>query len=162
MLELGQYPRASPRAAQVDLCRSAIRQGLMGSLVVIEGEILRQPCLQLHQRAVASEVHILVLHRSPQALDEDVVQCAPTTIHTDRDAMLLEQARKAITGELRALIRVEDPRHLLPIQRLLQTLHTEPAIQGVTHPPAQHLAAVPIDHRHQVPEPSLQPDIRDV
>jgi hypothetical protein len=54
------------------------------------------------------QVDPFVLHRSPQALDEDVVVAALASIHADLDPMIPQHLGELITGELRALIGIEN------------------------------------------------------
>ena len=76
---------------------------------------------------------------------------------------LLEQhAGKAVAGELRALVGIEDFRHAVGLDGLFQTVHTEPGIHRVRQPPCQYLAAVPIDDRDQIDKAVQQPNIGDV
>ena len=70
-------PRAAALARAVHRRRGAVPQRLMWPLVVVEGEILRQPKQQLGKARVALEVDVLVLDRAPEPLDEDVVERPP-------------------------------------------------------------------------------------
>jgi len=46
--------------------------------------------------------------------------------------------------------------------RSLQAIDAEHRFHGIADPPTEHLAAVPVDHRHQVGEATRQADVRDV
>src|SRR3990172_9567110 len=108
------------------------------------------------------EVDVLVLHRPPQPLDEDVVVTAALPIHADAHACCFQHAREGLAGELRALVRVEDLWAAVAGQGLLQGLHAEPCFQGVGHPEGQHLATPPVQHRHQIHAPLSHGHVRNV
>lgn len=132
----------------------------MGALIVVEGEVFRQPDQQLSHAGIALEVNILIFHTPPEPLDEDIVQRSAS--HTDFDLLAFEYIGKDYAGELDALIRVEGLRFPVVLQGFFQTIHTEAGIQAVANPPTQHLAAVPIDDRHQIGELTRQPHIGDI
>ena len=52
-----------------------------------------------------AQIDPLMLHRPPQALDEDVVVATTAPIHADLDAMIQQHLRERFTGELRPLDR---------------------------------------------------------
>jgi hypothetical protein len=60
--------------------------------------------------AVLGQCHLLLLDRAPQPLDKDVVQRPAAPIPADLDVGLFEAAGVGGTGELHALIGVEDDR----------------------------------------------------
>jgi hypothetical protein len=51
----------------------------------------------------------LVLERTPDALDEHVVDAAALAVHADGDGGAAQRASEGIRGELRALVGVENP-----------------------------------------------------
>jgi hypothetical protein len=59
-----------------------------------------------------------------EPLDEDIVQRLVASIHTNGDFMLFENPSERITGELRALARVENLR-LRYLRRLRQCAPTK-------------------------------------
>lgn len=54
---------------------------------------------------------------------EDVIQRSAALVHTDADLMLLEHTNELSTGELHALIAVEDFRHVILSERLFNTFN---------------------------------------
>jgi len=131
-------------------------------LGVVEREVLRQTDRQFGHVGVALQVHVLMLHVAPQALDEDVVQRPAAPVHTDGHALALEHAREGRAGELRALVAVEDLGPAVLAQRVFQAVHAERRVHAVAKPPGQYAPRVPVDDRHQVGEPARQPDVRYV
>ena len=49
-----------------------------------------------------------MLHAAPEPLDEDVVERSPPAIHADRHAFSFQYIGESRTGELRALVAVEE------------------------------------------------------
>ncbi len=76
--------------------------------------------------------------------------------------MGLERPGEGFRGELAALVAVENPGGAVGPDRLLQAVNAEPAVQRVRDPPGQHLARIPIDHRHQVGEPVGKAHVSDI
>jgi hypothetical protein len=81
----------------------AVAQSLAGPLAVVESEVLGQPEQKLRQTGIALEVDVLVLNAAPQALDDDVVQGAATSVHADGNPLAQQDPRKRLAGELRTL-----------------------------------------------------------
>lgn len=55
-----------------------------------------------------------------------------------------------ITGELAALVGIENLRCAITFNRFCQNVHAESGIQGVRQAPAQNFATIPIHHRDQI------------
>src|SRR5262249_9996580 len=71
---------ASAKTGSIDVGRSPIAQGLMGTLLVVEPEVGRQARLQLRHPLIVLDVDVFVFHASPQPLHEHVVQGPPATV----------------------------------------------------------------------------------
>lgn len=54
----------------------------MRSLCVVEGKVVGEPVTYFADRRVPFEVHVLVLHRAPQAFGEDIVHAPAASVHT--------------------------------------------------------------------------------
>src|SRR5208283_4689732 len=106
-------------------------------------------------------VDLFVLHASPQTFDHDVVERPPFTVHADLHLGLFEPRRKRLARELASLVRVEDPRPCRQ-QGSLQRGQAELRVQRDRQIPTQHVPAVPVHHRHQVDETTMQPNVGDV
>ena len=133
----------------------------MRALSVVEPKVASHTFVQGHACPVILEVDVLVLHCAPQSLDKDVVQCTPLSIHADFHPMLLQSARKAVTGELSPLIRVEDLR-LAEFERGIESLQAKSCVKRIGKTPRQHIPAKPIDDRHKEHESAVHWDIRDI
>lgn len=72
-----------------------------------------------------SDVDVVMLDRSPEVFDKDIVQRSAFSIHADRDAVGCKNASEFRAGELAALIRIEYFRIAMLLQSLLQGFDTK-------------------------------------
>jgi hypothetical protein len=77
---------ATAFATLVHNIRGPVFQSLVRSFAVVEGEVSRQPSMQLANRGIPVEVHLLVLDVALRVLNEDVVQRSAPPVHTDVNA----------------------------------------------------------------------------
>src|SRR5205823_7405677 len=96
------------RLGEVGLIRGHVVKTRMGPSSVIKVEIPADRMSRLADRFVGSQIDLLVFDAAPQPLDEHVVSPCTLAVHADGDAVAGEQAGEGRTGELRALISVED------------------------------------------------------
>src|SRR3954466_7057699 len=120
----------------------------MRSAGVVEAEIPADRGASLGDRVVSSEVDLLVLDRSPEPLDEDVVAPGTLAVHADGDPVPGQHTGEGPAGELAALIGVEDLRPAVAGQRLFQRLDAERRLPvgSADIPPGDRFAMV-IDSR---------------
>lgn len=59
-------------------------------------------------RSVVIWVDLFIFDGTPESFDKNIVECPPTTIHTDGDFSLFQAIVKGVTRELRSLVRVEN------------------------------------------------------
>ena len=123
----------------------------MRSLVVVEPEVGAQFPPGFTGVGLGFQVHLLVLHRPPQPLHEDVVGVAPFPVHADLHPVFLQHMGELQAGKLTPLVGVEDLRLALP-QCLLQGGDAEVGLQAVGQSPSHHVPAVPVHDGHQVEE----------
>src|SRR5258705_995290 len=97
----------------------------MGASAIVEIEIPPDRAAGVRQAVVGAKIDLLVLDRTPQALDEDVVPPRALAVHADLDVVRRQRASERRTRELRALIRIEDLRLAVLGQSLLQRLDAE-------------------------------------
>src|SRR6267142_5409014 len=95
---------------EVGLIRRAAVKTRMGTPAVIEVEISADRAARLADGVIGPQVHLLVFDAAPEPFDKHVVPPCALAVHADRDAVVGEHACKSLSGELRALIRVEDVR----------------------------------------------------
>ena len=101
------------------------------------------------------------LHCAPQSFDENVVDRSSSTVHADRDVLLLETVRKYIAGELRPLVGIENLR-LRCRQCPVQCRNAKGALQRNRYFPRQHIAAEPIHDRHEINKALPQANVGDI
>src|SRR3954468_23650251 len=134
----------------------------MRSAGVVEAEIPADRGASLGDRVVSSEVDLLVLDRSPEPLDEDVVAPGTLAVHADGDPVPGQHTGEGPAGELAALIGVEDLRPAVAGQGLFQRLGAERRLHGDRQPPAENPTAEPVDDRGEVDEPARHRNVGDV
>jgi hypothetical protein len=106
------------RAVEVGLIGGVSFQAGVGPDCVVELDVPSQAGSGLLHRLICVEVDLLVLDRSPDALDEDIVAPTAFTVHADGDVVFLQQPGEDIAGELAALVGVEYLRPAVFGQRL--------------------------------------------
>ena len=92
--------------------RSGVRRSRLecGPRAIVEVQIPADRGAGLADAVVGVQIDLLVLDRSPDPLDEDVVAPGALAVHADRDLVLRSAAGEGLAGELAALIGVEDLR----------------------------------------------------
>jgi hypothetical protein len=88
----------------------------MGPSMIVELEILRKAAPSGTRRVVVRQVDLLIFHRTPEALDEDVIDGAALTVHADLNVAREEAVEVAQAGEVAPLVAVPDER-VGPLQR---------------------------------------------
>ena len=112
---------------------------------------------------IGPHLHLLVLHAPPQPFHAHVIPPAPGAVHTDLDAMVFQESRELLAGELAALVRVEDVRIPVADQRLVDGIDAEVSRQRVRPPPRPHSATRPVEdceERHNATRHRNARDIR--
>ena len=77
---------------------------LMRSGLVIERPVTVQALVRGLDGLVGVQVHLLVFEASPEAFHEYVISPAPFPVHADLDAVMRQESREFLAGELAALI----------------------------------------------------------
>src|SRR5246127_3696316 len=118
----GRHRRSStyPQAFLVNLPRRAITQALVLALGVVKLQPGANAGPGFGDTRIGIEVDLLIFETAPQPLNEDVVHTPALAVHADRDTMPLQGAGEVITGELAALVGIEDFRPAIVRQRLLE------------------------------------------
>src|SRR5207247_520810 len=94
--------------AEVHSFLSLIVQCLVRTLPVVKTKVGFQIPNRVQHTGIVLQVNLFVLDGTPQPLGENVVQRAATSIHADQNAGILQAPSKLGTGELGALIGIED------------------------------------------------------
>src|SRR5216683_820061 len=104
----------------------------------------------------------LVFEAAPQPLDENVVMPGALAVHADRDVGVEKHAGEGSTGELAALIGVEDLGLAMVGKSFFQGLGAELRLHRNRQPPGQNPATEPVDDGTEIDEPARHRDIGDV
>ena len=97
------------------------------------------------------QVNALVFQGAPEPLNHDVVHPASFAIHGNADiGVLLEGGNEFVTGELAALVGVDDFGLALALQGPFKGFDAEVGLHGVGQPPGKNLAGGPVRDGHQV------------
>src|SRR5512132_2611270 len=111
---------------------------------------------------VALEIDVLVLQRAPQPFDEDVVDPAAAAVHRNPDPGRHQCAGEGGTGELAALVGVEDLGPAPAGERLFQCVDTKRSVHRVGEPPGEYRARKPVDDGDQIKKAATDRDVGDV
>ncbi len=79
---------------------------------------------------VVAQVHVLIFYRSPQTLDKNIVECPPSAVHTESDALVEYSSHKFLRGELDSLVGVENLWPTIGLDRFLERLQVESCLQA--------------------------------
>src|SRR3974390_1176870 len=104
---------------EIGLIRGASAKARMRSLAVVEIQIPADRGAGLGDAVIGPQIDLLILYRSPEPLDEDVVAPGALAVHADLDAVVGQQTGEGGAGELAALIGVEDLGLAVPGQGFL-------------------------------------------
>ena len=132
------------RQAIINLIRCPVVKRRMTSLHVVVADPLAQPVAQLRSAFKSVQVQIMVFDRPPQSFNEYVVLASATAIHADGNPVVLERLGEIVAGKLCPLVRVEDLRHTISAQRLIEGMYAEIRLQGMGKPPGQDSTTVPV------------------
>ena len=122
----------------------------MRAAPVVECQIATKPATRLRDATVGAQVDFLVFDRPPQPSDKNIVASRDFAVHAHRNLSVLQDRKKGDGGELAALIRVHDFRPTMPSQGFAQRLQARLRLQRHREPPREHIAAKPVDNRHQI------------
>lgn len=131
--------------------RSPTVKARMRPLAIVEPEISakRFPPYLSHT-LVGTKIHLLVLHRTSEPLDEHIVAPSPAPIHPDPDHILLRPSSERPSGGLAALVGVEGLQRAMAGQRHIDRVEAETDIHRDRHPPSRHPPTEPVHHCGQV------------
>lgn len=135
----------------------------MPSLAVVVPEVVLQATIAFDPIGSRFQVDMLVFERSPEPLDEDVVDCPAFAVHAQLDFQILGNiVGEQLCGELAALIGVDDLGLAVPFHCCLQSLSAPFRFHGIGEAPADYEAAVQVDDGDQVEVSALNRNISDV
>ncbi len=124
----------------------------MWALLVIECQVALHALVRTPNGVVGVQIDLLVSEAFPESFYQHGIPPTPFSIHADLDAVVRQESRELLAGELAALIGVEDGRGTMLSDRLLDRLQAEVGGQPGGHPPRQHPATGPVEHGEQIHE----------
>jgi len=113
------------RPAEVYLIRRLGLQAWMGATIIEELDVLADSASGFADRVVSMQINLFVFDRAPEAFHKNIVTPAAFAVHADGDALLLQSAGEVDTGELAALIGVEDLGPAVLAQSLIESLQAK-------------------------------------
>ena len=134
----------------------------MGALLVKEAEVGLKPLSEISNTVVGVQVNMLVLYRSPEPFNEDVVHPSSFAVHTNFNVVGLQDAGELLAGELTPLVGVKDLGPAVLGNGLFKRLGAKVCGHGVRQSPRQDFARGPVHHRHQVGKALGHGNVRDV
>src|SRR3989339_1259647 len=99
--------------------------------MVVEVEIFRQPFLRLCDSFVPFQIHVLILHAAPQALNKYIVKRPAASVHTDGYVLCRQPPYKLLAGKLTALITIEYFGNTVQPKRLVKRIAAKTAVHSV-------------------------------
>jgi hypothetical protein len=129
--------------------------------MIVKVEVAFEGREQIETAGEIAGIDQFVFERAAQPFDKNIVERSTTAIHTDRDATLLERSQKFCGGELRALVGVPNF-GLTEAECGLERRQTEARLQGVGEFPAEHEAAEPIHHSHEVEKAAMHRNVSNI
>jgi len=90
----------------------------MPPVLIIELNPISNTLLGLCNGVVGLEIDFLVFQAAPEPFNKHIIHPAALAVHADSNALVLEDIGKAFTGELAALVTVEDIRRAMAIDGL--------------------------------------------
>ena len=124
----------------------------MWALLIVEGEVPFQALVRRVDRLIGVQIDLLVFDALPESFHEHVVPPTPFPVHADLDAVVGQESRELLAGELAALIGIEDLGLARLCERLLDRVQTEIGRERVGESPGQHPATGPVEHGEQIDE----------
>src|SRR5882672_1847515 len=134
----------------------------MRSSPVVKVEISSNRASRFTDGFVGSQIDLLVFDAFPKPLNEHVVSPSSFAIHADGDAVFGEDAGKGRTGELRALVGVEDFRPAVTRESIFQRLDAEGRLHRDRQPPRQNTTGRPVEHHGEIDEAVRHRNVGDV
>ena len=126
---------------------------LMLAAVVVELDPIGGKGSEFGYGLIAPQSKLFIFQTPPKPLDEDIIHPATTPVHADLDILLLKLGDPLFSGELTALIRVEDLWFATrAAQRLFQCPNAKGAVHGVADFPSENGPAVPMQLCFRPPE----------
>lgn len=145
----------------VDVTRFTSVDSLVSAFVV-PGYELFDATIQRVSIFCGVKIDIFLFECTEPTFNVGIVHSSAFTIHTDLDLQAFQRLKPMFTGELTALIGVDDLWESVSCDRLVQYLCLYLFVQGVRQGSPHDVTTVHVDDGRQVHEPFVHRDIRDI
>jgi len=130
--------------------------------LIIELDVTCEPLLRVTNCLGRVEIDLLILEAPPEAFHKYGIPPTAAAIHTDLDALVIQQTRALQTGKRTAVIRVEHLRVSILRDRLPHRVEAEVRGQRIREPPRQHSATRPAQDGEAIHEAPTQGNVGDI
>jgi hypothetical protein len=160
-MELTRQYSGTPFITLINLIGSFIPKRLVRPFIIVKMKILLQFSFTLPDILIILEINLLPFYATPEALYKDIIETTTFPIHTDLNALLGQDSSEFTTGELRALIRIENL-WLANGKGFPESLYAKIHFHGNGNSPGKNKPTMPIHHSHQINKASFHADIGDI
>ena len=131
---------------------------------IIKRKVILQAFVQLDTIIEHMDIDAFVFDALPKPFDKDVVDCSAFAVHADSNGVIpfCEQGCIFKTGELAALVRVNDLRLAIHLNGLFDDLTTPQGGHRVADAPVDHITGVDVYNGAQVHKPSPHRNVCDI
>jgi len=119
------------RKTVIDLIRGQVVKRLVKTVSVVKVEPIAEAVAELGPVGKRVKINVVVLQRPPQPLYENIVLHPAPAVHANGNSVVFEFLDKALTGELRALVGVENLRAAVAPDRLGKSLDPKVGLQSI-------------------------------
>jgi hypothetical protein len=134
----------------------------MRSGLVVEHQIAFHALMRSPNRLVGVQIHLLVFDTFPASFHTHVIPPATFSVHAHLNAVVGQEPRELLAGELASLVGVEDLGAAILRERLPHCVETEVRRQRVGEPPRQHAATRPVQDGEEIDEASTHGNGGDI
>jgi hypothetical protein len=128
--------------------------------LVVKRKVRREISMGLFSVEIVMQIDLFPFHRSPESLDEYIVETPPLGIHANQNLMGFQTFRKRLAGKLTPLIAIENLGPFSVEKRFLERLDAKVRIERIRKSPREDIATIPIQNRHQIEKSLSHPHIR--
>jgi len=134
----------------------------MRSGLIVEHQIALQALMRSADGVIRVQIDLLIFDALPESLDEHVISPAAFSVHADLNAVVGQEPRELLAGELAPLVGVEDLGAAILHDRLPHRVEAEVRRQRIGEPPGEHSATRPVQDGEEIHEASPHGNVGDI
>lgn len=146
----------------IDLVRRLAIKRLRRVGLIVEQQIALQPLIGSADGVIRVQIDLLIFQAPPESFHAYVIPPAAVAVHADLNAVVFQESREPLAGELAPVIRVEDLRAAILRDRLSHGVQTEVCGQRIGEPPGQHPATGSVQAGEEIHEAASHWNIGDI